>query len=252
MAKVVNVNMDVVFNRGGRVFVISDLHGNIEDFSRWLKMVDFNDNDLCIINGDVIDRGPYGFGLLNVVIDNPNFLFLMGNHEELMLSALEERRENGPIAPQGHKEYLWFRNGGDHTYEDMKNYPEWAREHILDRVKNAPYVARLMSACIQDIYVCHAGLTSAWLNEVQTGYLSKDEYGMSNITWARHEWWNTPNDLGCMTITGHTSSHHYNGVYGEPIYENHNRRIVIDCNTIRSHKVGYVSIMPNSIKYGAY
>ena len=253
MAKIVTVDMDKIYARGGRVFVVSDLHGNFEAFSHWIETVHFNNKDFCIVNGDVIDRGEWGFGILNWIAENPkNFLFLIGNHEELMLSALDEMQMNKSVY-SGDKQQLWFLNGGEHTYEDMLRYPQKTQEFVLNFLRNSAYVARLTTATNQrDAFVCHAGLTAKWLNEVYNDHLSKDKHGMSNITWARDEWWHRPSDFYHLLVTGHTSTHNFGGKYGEPLFDGLNQRIVIDCNTIKSNKVGYVRFKPNSLEYGSY
>lgn len=249
MTKMVQINADVIYGRGGRVFIISDLHGNIEDFNRWLKSVGFTNADYCIVNGDAIDRGSDGIALLLHFMRNPNnYLFLMGNHEELMLGAIKEA-DSGSI--NRFYQDNWFANGGNPTCEAFCSCSNKVQDEIVSFLENSPYVGEIVSESHESIFVAHAGLNAQWLHEVYNGILSKDKYGMSNVTWARDEWWYTPNDLGKMLVTGHTSTSHYGGVRGEVLWADSQRRLVIDCNTNGTHKVGYVSFEPTRCCFGS-
>ena len=46
-------------------YVISDIHGCFSAFQRMLEKINFSDNDKLIIAGDIIDRGPENYEMLN-------------------------------------------------------------------------------------------------------------------------------------------------------------------------------------------
>jgi hypothetical protein len=173
----------------------------------------------------------------------------MGNHEELMLGALHELQCN-----QYNDTYYecWMHNGGKVTMDSYCHLNATNQTFILNALENAAYVAEITSKQHENVLVAHAGLNKKWLSEVQSGILSKDKYGMSNVTWAREEWWNTPNDLGCLLVTGHTSSATYGAELGEVKWDVKQRRFVVDCNTIRTHKVGFVCFEPTTLHYSSY
>lgn len=95
-------------------YVMSDIHGQYKAYIRMLKQIgfnNFNSKDKLIIAGDAIDRGPGGIAILNHVLDNQDKItMLMGNHELMMLDALN-RGINSDA------EYLWYSNGGLATHE---------------------------------------------------------------------------------------------------------------------------------------
>jgi hypothetical protein len=249
MSKIVKINADVVYGRGGRVFVVSDLHGNANDFWHWQNSVGFTTADYCIINGDAIDRGPDGIALLlHFMRNSNNYLFLMGNHEELMLGAIKEADAGFDRFYQNN----WYANGGNPTCEAFCALPNNLQNEIVSFLENSPYVGEIVSDSHESIFVAHAGLNAQWLYEIYNNVLSKDKHGMSNITWARDEWWKSPNDLGRMLITGHTSTSKYGGIRGEVLWADTTRRLVIDCNTINTHKVGYVHLEPTRCFFGSY
>ena len=50
-------------------FVLSDIHGCMEQYHRMLETIGFGDGDTLYIIGDVIDRGLYGAELLRARLE---------------------------------------------------------------------------------------------------------------------------------------------------------------------------------------
>jgi len=91
-------------NQNGRDFVVGDIHGNFDLFERLLLELDFNpENDRILSVGDSIDRGPDSHKAIGYY-DNPWFYSVLGNHEEMLISA--QAREYGIYE-------MWMQNGGD-------------------------------------------------------------------------------------------------------------------------------------------
>ena len=49
--------MDITIDDNRNVYVVSDIHNYADGFKRLLKKIQFNENDLLIIDGDIFDRG---------------------------------------------------------------------------------------------------------------------------------------------------------------------------------------------------
>ena len=62
---------------------MSDFHGRHDLFIRMLEKISFSDADTLYILGDVADRGPDGIQTYLYIMDKPNIIFLVGNHEML-------------------------------------------------------------------------------------------------------------------------------------------------------------------------
>lgn len=74
----------------GSLYVLSDVHGYLQDLERGLEEAGFGDEDELWILGDLVDRGPDGIGVVNRVRrlqdEAPGRVHvLMGNHEILAL-----------------------------------------------------------------------------------------------------------------------------------------------------------------------
>lgn len=53
---------------GRRIVAVSDLHGNLDGFRALLKQLAFSKDDILIINGDILEKGPDSLGLLRCII----------------------------------------------------------------------------------------------------------------------------------------------------------------------------------------
>ncbi|MBQ5649931.1 MAG: metallophosphoesterase [Clostridia bacterium] len=109
------------------VYVISDLHGYpLEKFKALLETAGFSDDDECYILGDVVDRGDDGARLLEWIMDQPNMIFICGNHEMMMLEAkfvldeITDESIKGLDLDNMHALLHWQRNGGDATLKGLR------------------------------------------------------------------------------------------------------------------------------------
>ena len=112
-----------------RTIAIGDIHGCLRAFDALLAAIDLQKTDILVPVGDYIDRGPDSKGVIDRLIElrEQTQLFpLMGNHEEMMLSVLDRRRE-----PFG-----WLNHGGHNTMEsygfagDLSVIPASHREFL--------------------------------------------------------------------------------------------------------------------------
>ena len=92
-----------------RSFVIGDIHGCATALNRLIDQLDLVEDDRVIILGDAVDRGPDSYQVLETLIElqqTCELIYIMGNHEEMMLAAIDGR---------GVEE--WLRHGGVATLE---------------------------------------------------------------------------------------------------------------------------------------
>lgn len=90
--------------------VIGDVHGCLELLDDALMRAKLGDIETrCVIVGDFIDRGPDSRGVLERLLTESQSGFIVclrGNHENMMLSAIDN--------PSSHM-LSWIRNGGEQT-----------------------------------------------------------------------------------------------------------------------------------------
>lgn len=91
---------------------MSDIHGEVDRFHSMLELIQFSPEDTLYIIGDVIDRYSSGIDLLEEIMETPNMVMLLGNHEQMCLNTL------GPQNVFGYRE-MWQQNGGSKTYYEL-------------------------------------------------------------------------------------------------------------------------------------
>ena len=174
-----------------RILAIGDMHGN---FSRLLSLfhkIKFDqEQDLLILLGDYIDRGPENMRCLRWAMEmseNPNVIALRGNHEDMMLSYYLLGTLEGTV---------WLPNGGYMTKGELD---AWAKKDpdaigkALDFIQRRPLYHRL-EAKDKEYVFCHAGLRPGIPLEEQ-----KDE----DLLWIRQEFYNGYTG-SAEIIVGHT------------------------------------------------
>lgn len=78
--------------KGKRTIVVSDIHGELELFNALLSKVDYSEEDILIINGDIIDIGQNSLGVLRKVmklLERDNVYLIEGNCD-IIFEQLEE------------------------------------------------------------------------------------------------------------------------------------------------------------------
>ncbi|HEU0117049.1 MAG TPA: metallophosphoesterase family protein [Alphaproteobacteria bacterium] len=196
---------------GLRVYAIGDIHGRFDLLKRVLEKIDADAKTASgpvqkIFLGDYIDRGLNSREIINYLIDwqakekGANApIFLLGNHERVMLSVL---KESDTVLLE-----RWLCFGGRET---MLSYgvkpsvfvesPTVALEALADKVPPA-HMAFLetlkTTAEFGDYFFCHAG--------VRPGVpLEKQEE--DDLVWIRHEFLDHGDSYGKMVVHGHSIS----------------------------------------------
>jgi serine/threonine protein phosphatase 1 len=191
------------------VYAIGDIHGRLDLLEELLGKI-FTDDEarrpaetLLIFLGDLIDRGPDSCGVVQRLLelsrsDHPA-RFLMGNHEELFLKALD-----GDVAAT---RYL-LKFGGkatvlsygvseseynEATFEDLteliaSRVPEEHRRFLQS------FESRII---VGDFLFVHAGIRPG---------ISLDEQIESDLRWIRGEFLRHTDNHGLMVVHGHSIS----------------------------------------------
>jgi hypothetical protein len=95
------------------LLVVGDVHGDLERLFEALRPYP-PDQFRTVFLGDLVDGGPFGVGALRYARDRPNSEVLVGNHEALMLAALND-------TDQLHR---WLLSGGErHDLEELRHDP---------------------------------------------------------------------------------------------------------------------------------
>ena len=118
-----------------RILAIGDVHGQFAKLQSLLKKVSITEDDLVIALGDYIDRGDGVADVLKWVMENKdksNYIFLRGNHEQMMLDA---------VKTNGADRITWIINGGKATImalRELVSLKIFSLNDILNFTDNLP------------------------------------------------------------------------------------------------------------------
>lgn len=79
------------------IFYFTDVHGQLDLFQTMRDWCLKQDPECMIIyGGDACDRGDFGFDIMELIIHDPQIVYIRGNHEDLFLAAAHEILEAHP------------------------------------------------------------------------------------------------------------------------------------------------------------
>ncbi|MET0375628.1 MAG: metallophosphoesterase family protein [Rhizorhabdus sp.] len=194
---------------GQRWYAIGDIHGCYAELNRLIKSIDDDDtrrgaaDTRLLFVGDYVDRGPGSREVIELMmrldIGEERVVFLMGNHEETLLSAADgNRRAAALLHKMGGRETLLSYGVRALDYDNADP------AGIIDMIRTAIPVDHLqwlrklrLSYEVGDYMFVHAG--------VRPG-VSLDSQLASDLRWIRKEFLDSPADHGRMIVHGHSVS----------------------------------------------
>ena len=135
-------------------YCCSDLHGNKILYD---KICDYiKPDDRVIFLGDAGDRGPHSWELIKAIYENPQFTYLCGNHEDMLVKALIEHKENNYCTQEY---YHLVYNGGAKTFSDFLEEDPDEQDKWIKKLSNLPLVETYHSPLGVTCELSHAGFT---------------------------------------------------------------------------------------------
>ena len=95
-------------DEGHNVWVIGDVHGFQETLLALLGSLELQEEDRIVLLGDLIDRGPDSFGVMDLAISDPRVHIVLGNHEAMMRDDFTPHEYELPENDARH----WYLSGG--------------------------------------------------------------------------------------------------------------------------------------------
>ncbi len=209
-------------------YVMSDLHGNLRRFEAVMEQIRLQPTDELYILGDLSDRYPDGIALIQRLRRMENVHVLFGNHEWLLLRALDEPFD--PEIPEQLEEHQkrllhWYRNGGSATHSAFLALPETEQKELLEYLRNLPLNADLM------VNGQHYKLTHAVPEELYERFHREEKYRDRDVryvtVWRRLEP-EEPLPSDYITVFGHTPTEEFQDCDPLQVWYGQNR-INIDC-----------------------
>jgi serine/threonine protein phosphatase 1 len=74
-----------------RTIVVGDIHGCLEEFTKLLRIIDFQPSDVCVCAGDFMNRGLNSWGVARLIRNTSNICSVVGNHEIRIAGTIKHR-----------------------------------------------------------------------------------------------------------------------------------------------------------------
>jgi len=178
---------------------IGDIHGCLKALKDLIAQLPLKPEDEVVFLGDYIDRGPDSKGVVDYILKNrqPNWHFLRGNHEQMLLEWLGTPN---PLAASN-----WLLNGGHQTLQsyvpaDKMDELRGEGAHMILQSYIHPFHAEFFNALpytheTPDYFFCHAGIS---LDR------SLADQNKDDLLWIRRKFIEDPRPTPKLIIHGHT------------------------------------------------
>lgn len=133
----------------GRTFVIGDVHGCPKTLEQLLfNVCNIEIGDKLIFIGDLIDRGPDSKSVLDIILNlidsKYEVILIRGNHEQMMINALDHSNAMKS----------WFRNGGKSTLDSFDAFhPGFIEDKYIELILGTRFFYET-----EKFVIVHAGL----------------------------------------------------------------------------------------------
>ncbi len=214
-------------------YIVSDIHGCYEEYRKLLELIHFSDQDLLYVLGDCADRGPEPIRVLQDMMMRPNVIFLIGNHDYMMLKVL--KRLSVTIDETNWSDYLtaedmldytyWMRDGGETTSRQYSGLPHEEQQELLEYLEEG-LLYDTISWKGRTYVLAHAGIH---------GFSERkplEEYDFTDFLFYPADYGRRYfREPGHFLVTGHMPTMHIRPDKQPLIYEG-NGHIALDCGCV--------------------
>lgn len=168
------------------VYAVSDLHGMYELYQKISDFLKPEDKVYCL--GDCGDRGPQPWETIKAVASDPQFIYIKGNHEDMLVKAMEHYLR---YETYGEPFSLLSWNGGASTFEGW--IADGANIGWKKYLKELPTCLNYQNKDGIKIILCHAGFTPG-----------HDIPNEEDLIWNREHFYDDCLEDNTICVHGHT------------------------------------------------
>ena len=214
-------------------YVFSDLHGCYDQYRQMLDKLALSPDDTLYFLGDAMDRGPDGFKILFDMMEQPNIVPILGNHEDMFYKSASRYGKQLPALERAEERRSfrnWTeRNGGDITWAAFCALPEPARQRALAYVERFRLYEELTVAG-RRFLLAHAGVGDFEENKDLSCCTRHD------FIWTRMDY-DRAYYTDRLLITGHTPTLFIDPACRGRMFKRNNH-IVVDCGAVYTGVLG--------------
>ncbi|GGD56790.1 metallophosphoesterase family protein [Croceicoccus mobilis] len=225
---------------GERVYAVGDIHGRLDLFEKIIELIERDDetredaDTTIILLGDLVDRGPQSAGVIERArrwAGERRVRMLMGNHEEMMLRALDSDQNLRHFLRVGGRETLlsYPIAINDYRTASLSELADLARAAVP--IEDIEFIEAMEDMIrIGDYLFAHAGINPELPLEQQ---VSRD------LRWIREPFLSHATPLDVCVVHGHTIRNDVE--IGGPRPQRPNR-IGIDTGAFRSGRLTAIGL----------
>ena len=182
-----------------KTYAFSDLHRCL-NFYKAIKE-SLEPEDRVYFLGDAGDRGPQSWETLDAILNDPQFIFIKGNHEDMLEKALFS------YLTLGEEEITWsddfnllVSNGGANTFKGARKSGQIGK--LIRQLRDLPTHAIYVNKLGETVCLSHAGFTP-WSDE--NGQIEVPS--KTDLIWDRLHFLDGAQDLwyeDAIVVHGHT------------------------------------------------
>lgn len=203
-----------------------------------LEKIEFSENDILYILGDILDRGPNPIKIVLDVMKRFNVEVIAGNHEVMAMKCLKfllkeiTKNSIANINEEIVENFLnWQQNGADSTIEEFCKLNKETRKEVIEFILNFELYDEI-SVNDNTFVLVHAGLGNFEVEKEMW------EYELDDLVWNRTNY-DVPYYKDKIVITGHTPTMAINNNPNPGYIFKANNHIAIDCGcSVRGGRLG--------------
>lgn len=206
-------------------YAVANIHGCYDAFKKMLEKINFGDDDILFILGDIVDYGEGSMELIEDISVRYNVYTVAGEHDRTaykMLKGFDEMLRSGkaPDADYISEMQEWVADGGQTTLDAFRTLDDDSKEGVLDYLSDlAPYETAECGG--KEFVLLHAGIagfsSDKPLDEYDEGDFVSEPLDMSKKYFE-----------DALVVSGHVSTYDIDGAVEGRIYRKGNN-FAIDC-----------------------
>lgn len=215
------------------IYVMSDLHGCYDKYQKMLETIKLSENDTLYILGDIVDRGEDGIRILCDMMERPNVVALLGNHDYAAYTMF--RYLDSDQKPEWYEEAKkdWLQDGGEPTEKAFLKLSLEKQREILEYIEEFQLYETISVG--GDIFLLsHAGIE----NFVEGKPLY--QYGLADFIVGRLDYDKVYSQKFYL-VSGHTPTCCVDKFFDGKIMKK-NRHIAIDCGAVFGRPLGCICL----------
>ena len=207
---------------------MSDIHGQYDMFMELLDKINLKDTDTLYILGDVLDRGPHPIKTLQKLMEMPNVICLVGNHEVMALECLEflmKEITDSSIEEIDDKTLdnllTWQLNGCQTTIDEFQQLDAEEKSRVIEYIRESS-IYEEVSVNGKNYLLVHAGLGN------YSPEKDIEDYSLYELVWMRADY-DVQYFSDAYVVTGHTPTQNIKENPRRGYIYRKNNHIAIDC-----------------------